>query len=119
MLRFELSDVRLVEVDLRLKRRLLELVEEVVPLNLGALDKQPLFEKCGDPRNQRHPTDGLDSSDKLVGLSDLLPLGTHHADRRRSGCRLGPGRQRNEDENESEQDAHHVQDARLGNTPSR
>ena len=57
MLCFELSDIRLVEVHLRLKRRLLELVEEIVLLDLGALDKEPLFEKRGDPRNERHPAD--------------------------------------------------------------
>ena len=90
VLRLELRDIGLIEVDLRLKRRLLELVEEIVLLDLGALDKQPLFEKGGDPRNQRHPADGLDAPDELVGLRDLLPLGAHHPDRRRPPwCGLG------------------------------
>ena len=68
VLRFELRDIRLVGVDLRLKRRLLEEVEEIALLDLGALDKQPLFEKGGDPGDQRHPPDRLDAADKLVGL---------------------------------------------------
>ena len=83
VLRFELRDVGLVVVDLRLKRRLLELVEQIALLDFGALDKKPLFEKGGDPRHQRHPPDRLNAPDELVGLRDLLPLGTHDPDRRR------------------------------------
>ena len=91
MLRFELRDIGLVEVHLRLKRRLLELVEQIALLDLGALDKQPLFEKRGDPCNERHPPDRLDAPDKLVGLRDLLPFGAHDPDRRRPLCGLRPG----------------------------
>src|SRR4029453_2208647 len=87
VLRFELRDIGLVVLYLRLKRRLLELVEEIAVFDLGALDKEPLFEKGGDPRDQRHPPDRLNATDKLVGLGDLLPLGAHHTDRRRPAWR--------------------------------
>ena len=92
VLRFELSDIRLVVVDLSLERRLFELIKEIALLDLGALDEQPLFEKRRDPRDQRHPSDRLDAANELVGLRDLLPFGPHDADRRRPGRRgLGPG----------------------------
>ena len=94
VLRFELSDIGLVVLDLRLKRRLFELVEEIPLFDLGALDKQALFEKSGDPRDERHPPDRLDAADELIGLSDLLALGPDHPHRRRParrGLRLGPG----------------------------
>jgi hypothetical protein len=42
VLRLQLLYGGLVGVDLRLKRGLLEEVEEVAPLDLGALDKEPL-----------------------------------------------------------------------------
>jgi hypothetical protein len=72
---------------LRLKRGLLEEVEEVAPLDLGALDKKPLFEERGDPGNERHPPHRLDAADELVGLNDLLALGAHDPNRRRSARR--------------------------------
>ena len=87
VLRFELSDIRLVEVHLRLKRRLLQLIEEIVLFDLGAFDKEPLFEKRGDPRNERYSPDRLDATDELVGLGDLLPLRAHDPDRRRPAWR--------------------------------
>ena len=91
VLRFELSDIGLVVLDLRLKRRLFELVEEIPLFDLGALDKEPLFEKGGDPGNQCHTSDRLDPPDELIGLRDLLALGAHHPDRRRPRCGLRPG----------------------------
>ena len=39
--------------------------------------------KRGDPSDERDPAHRLDAADELVGLSDLLPLGAHHPDRRR------------------------------------
>ncbi len=95
VLRFELRDIGLVVLDLRLKRRLLELVEKIALFDLGALDKQPLFEKRADPGYQRDPPDRLDAPDELVGLCDLLALGAHDADRwrpARRGLSVGPDR---------------------------
>ena len=91
VLRLQLRHIRLVSLDLRLKRRLLEAVEEIALLDLGALDEEPLFEKRADPGNERHPTHRLDAADELVGLGDLLALGAHHPDRRRPVARAAPG----------------------------
>ena len=91
VLRLELRDVGLVVIDLRLERRLLQLVEEIALFDLGAFDKKPLFEKGGDPGDQRHPAHRLDAADKLVGLGDLLAVGAHHPDRRRPGRGLSLG----------------------------
>ena len=97
---------RLVGVDLGLKRRLLEQIEQIALLDLGALDKQPLFEKRGDPGDERHPAHRLDAADELVGLGDLLALGAHHADRRRPARRrLRPRLNRQQGERKSEQEA--------------
>ena len=93
VLRLELLHVGLIGVDLRLKRRLFELVEKIALLDLGTFDEGPLFEIGADPSDERHPSHRLDAADELVGLRDLLALGAHHSDRRRpGGCRLGPGR---------------------------
>src|SRR5260370_35143803 len=92
VLRFELGDIGLVVLYLRLKRRLFELVEKIALFDLGALDKQPLFEESADPGDQRHPADRLNAPDKLVGMRDLLALRAHDPDCRRSGgCGLGVG----------------------------
>ena len=97
---------RLVGVDLRLKRRLLQLIEQVALFDLRALDKQPLFEEGADPGDERHPAHRLDAADELVGLRDLLPLGAHHADRRRPAWRrLRPRLNRQQGERKSEQEA--------------
>ncbi len=103
MLRLQLGDIGLAVVDLGLERRLLEQIKEVALLDLGALDKQPLFEKGGDPGNQRHPPDRLDAADELVGLGDLLALGRHHADGRRPGRGLSPSPHRQNHEDEKQQ----------------
>ncbi len=83
VLRFELGDIGLVEIDLRLKRRLFELVEEVALFDLGALDKFALFEKGGDAGDQRHASDRLDAADEFVRLRDVLASDAHDPDRRR------------------------------------
>ena len=108
VLRFELGDVGLVVLHLRLKRRLLEEVKKITLLDLGALDKEPLFEKRADPGDQRHPAYRLDAADKLVGFGDLLALGAHHPDRRRpGGRRLGPGGDGEHDcDQQQEEDLH-------------
>ncbi len=85
VLRLELGHVGSVEVDLGLKRRLFEQVEQVAFFDLGTLGKQPLFEKRGDPGDKFHPTDRLDAADELVGLGDLLLLGACRTNRGRPG----------------------------------
>ena len=120
MLRLELGDIGLVVIDLGLERRLLEQIEEVALLDLGALDKQPLFEKGGDPGDQRHPPDRLDAADEFIGLGDLLALGRHHADCRRPGCGLGPRRERQNHQDQEQQAADHhpsIADAAPQNKP--
>ena len=98
VLGFELRDIRFVGVDLRLKRRLLEEVEEIALFDLGAFDEQALFEIGADPGDERHPSDGLNAADEFVGLRDLLPLGAHHPDRGRAAGRgLGAGGNRKRD----------------------
>ena len=88
----QLLDSCLVSIDLRLKWRLLEEVEQIALLDLGALDKELLFEERADPGNQRHPPDRLNAADELVGLGDLLALGAHDPDRHWStGRRLSVG----------------------------
>src|SRR6185369_17831128 len=101
VLRLQLIHSRLVGLDLSLKGRLLEKVEEIALLDLRALHKEPLFKKGGDPGDERYPPHRLDAADELVALSDLLTLGAHDADRRRPARRrlsLGPGREHDEDE---------------------
>jgi hypothetical protein len=83
VLRFELGDIGLVEIDLRLVGRLFEQVEKIALFDLGALDKQSLFQKRADPGDQRHTPNRLDAADKFVRLGDL-PLGdADYPDRRR------------------------------------
>ncbi len=95
MLRLELGNTRLGSIDLCLKRRLFDLIEQVALLDFATLDKQPLFEKARDPSHQRHPVHRLNPANKLIALGDLLLLGAYHADRGwPAWCRLcqGPGR---------------------------
>jgi hypothetical protein len=93
VLRLQLIYGRLVRVDLRLKWRLLEEVQEIALFNLGALDKESLFQECIDPGNERHPPHRLDTADELIGLNDLLPRGAYHPDcRRPAGRGLRRGR---------------------------
>ncbi len=109
VLRFELRDIGLVVLHLGLKWRLLEEVKEIALFDLGALDKLPLFEKGCDPRDERHPPDRLNATDKLIGLGDLLPLGAHDPDRRRPAGRwLRPGCDRSDGENEGKHEAFHA-----------
>src|SRR5262249_38782248 len=83
VLRLELGDIGFVGIDLGPERRLLEQIEEVALLDLGPLDKLPLFEKRGNARDQRYPPDRLNAADEFVALGDLLAFGPDHADRRR------------------------------------
>jgi hypothetical protein len=95
VLSFQLLDVCLARIDLGLKRRLLQLVEQIPLLDLRALDEHPPLQESGDARDQRHPSYRLNPADELVGLGDLLALGAHDADRWRPGrCGLGPGADR-------------------------
>ena len=105
VLRVELRDIRLVVINLGLKRRLFEEVKQVALFDLGAFDKGPLFEKRGDPGDQRHPADRLDAPDELVGLGDLLALGADHPDRRwpaRHGLSFCRNRKRCEEKGQQE-----------------
>ena len=84
MLGLELVYGGLCGVDLRLEGRFFDLVEEIARFDLGPLDEEPLFEEASDARDEGHPVYGLDAADKFITLGDLLPLGPHHSDRRRS-----------------------------------
>jgi hypothetical protein len=92
VLGIELRDISLVEIDLRLKRRLFEQIEKVAFFDFGALDELSLVEKRANPRHQGYSSDRLDAADEFVRLRDLLLLHTHDANRRRpSRRRLRPG----------------------------
>jgi hypothetical protein len=83
--------VGLCRIDVRLKGRLLDPIQQIALLYLGSFGEEPLFKEASDARHEIHAIHRLDASDKLVGLGDLLPLGTHDAHRRR---RTGRGLRR-------------------------
>src|SRR5262249_1001231 len=72
VLRLKLVDGRFAALDLRLKRRLFQLVEQVSFLDFGAFDEQPLFEKPADSGNERDAPYSLDATDELVAFCNLL-----------------------------------------------
>ena len=57
-------------LDLGLKGRLLDEVQEIALLDLRALDKHSLLEKAGDPGHERNAAHRLNSANEFVGLRD-------------------------------------------------
>lgn len=69
------------------------------------LDEEPLFEEAGDARDEGHSVHRRDAADKLIALRDLLPLGSHHPNRRQfagRGLRRSLSRQQGEHERQRE-----------------
>ncbi len=88
-LRLEIVDRRLLCRDVGLERRLLEPVEQVALLDLGALVEGALLDEGGDARDQVHAVGRLDAADEFERRAHRLRRDRGDADRgRAAGTRL-------------------------------
>jgi hypothetical protein len=79
MLGVELVYTGLGGIDLRLKRRLFKLIQEVAFFDFRAFNKQSLLEERGNSRYESDSALGLDPAHEFIGLCYLLPLGPNCA----------------------------------------
>src|SRR6185437_15353759 len=81
-LRLDLRDRPLLGLDVGAEGSLLQPIEEIARLDLGALREEPLVEEGGDARHEVDPVGRLDAADELARRRDRGSPDLDDADRR-------------------------------------
>ena len=92
--RLQLGDLGLLRLEIGLERTALQVIEQVAGLDFRAFGEKPFVQEGRDTRDYGDAVDGLDPSQKFVGLGDGALGCFEHTDRRRSRwtlLRLGGG----------------------------